>query len=282
MKLNFKNFTLSIAWFWLGIFVVIPGLLLLLTSLLSKGDIQLVRLSFSITNYLQALNWMYIDIFIRSLMLALITTVCCLLLGFPFAYLMARTDKRYKPWYLLSIIIPFWTSSLITTYAIIIIIKARGLLNSMLLHLGIIHQPIYLLYTNYAVTIGLVYNLLPFMILPLYANLEKFDMRLIEAAKDLGASRSKIIGKIILPFAMPGIFAGSLFVLLPAMTMFFIPELLGGAKSLLIGNIIQDQFVVNRNWPLGSSLSILLTIFMALLIWGYWRSSTKNNRSELV
>lgn len=282
MKINFRLFTISLSWFWLGLFVLVPTLLLLLTSILTQGDVELVRLSFSLKSYWHALNIIYINIFFRSLFLAIITPVSCLLLGFPFAYLMARASKKWKAWYALLIIIPFWTSSLITTYAIIIIIKARGLMNTILLSLGVIDHPIHILYTNFAVIIGLVYNLLPFMILPLAANLEKLDSRYIEAAKDLGAKPLRILFKVIIPFATPGIFAGCLFVLLPAMTLFFIPELLGGARSLLLGNLIQDQFITNRNWPLGSSLSILLTGFMMLLIWIYWRISAKGDRSELL
>lgn len=282
MKINFRNFSIGISWLWLGLFVLVPSLLLVLTSILSKGDVQLVRLSFTLDNYADAINWIYIKIFLRSLLLAGFTTVCCLVLGFPFAYIMARAPKKIKDWYLLLTIIPFWTSSLITTYAIIIIIKARGLLNTILLNLGIIHQPLHILYTNFAVIIGLVYNLLPFMILPIYANLDKLDVRLIEAAKDLGASVPTIFRRVIFPLAIPGVFAGSLFVLLPAMTVFYVPELLGGARSMLLGNIIQDQFITSRNWPLGASLSILLTLFMALLIWFYWKSSSSNQRSELL
>lgn len=282
MKVNFRNFSIGISWLWLGLFVLVPSLLLVLTSILSKGDVQLVRLTFTLSNYLDAFNWMYIKIFLRSLLLAGFTMLCCLVLGFPFAYIMARAPKKIKDWYLLLTIIPFWTSSLITTYAIIIIIKARGLLNSILLDLGIIHQPLHILYTNFAVVIGLVYNLLPFMILPIYANLDKLDVRLIEAAKDLGASVPTIFRRVVFPLAIPGVFAGSLFVLLPAMTMFYIPELLGGARSMLLGNVIQDQFITARNWPLGASLSILLTLFMAFLIWCYWKSSSSNQRSELL
>lgn len=282
MKVNFRNFSIGISWLWLGLFVLVPSLLLVLTSILSKGDVQLVRLTFTLSNYLDAFNWMYIKIFLRSLLLAGFTMLCCLVLGFPFAYIMARAPKKIKDWYLLLTIIPFWTSSLITTYAIIIIIKARGLLNSVLLDLGIIHQPLHILYTNFAVVIGLVYNLLPFMILPIYANLDKLDVRLIEAAKDLGASVPTIFRRVVFPLAIPGVFAGSLFVLLPAMTMFYIPELLGGARSMLLGNVIQDQFITARNWPLGASLSILLTLFMAFLIWCYWKSSSSNQRSELL
>ncbi len=255
-------------------------LLLVLTSILSTDYRLLIRLDFTLDNYFQAFNWIYIKIFLRSLFLAGSTTLCCFLLGFPFAYMMTRAPKKLKEWYLLLTIIPFWTSTLISTYAIIIILKAHGLVNSILLSLGLINQPLHILYTNFAVLLGLVYNLLPFMILPIYANLDKMDTRLIEAARDLGASVPVIFARIIFPLALPGVFAGSLFVLLPAMTLFFIPELLGGARSLLLGNLIQDQFITARNWPLGSSLSIILTLFMAVLIWCYWRISADKQQSE--
>lgn len=281
MKISFKNTVITLSWLWLGIFVLIPSILLILTSILTQGDVHLIRIIFSFNNYERAFNWMYMHIFLRSLILAGITTFFCLVLGFPFAYMMAKAPKKFKNLYLLAIIIPFWTSSLITTYAMIIILKAKGLLNTLLLSLGIIHQPLHLLYTNFAVMLGLVYNMLPFMILPLYANLEKLDDRYIEAAQDLGASSFRIFTRIIFPYALPGVIAGTLFVLLPAMTLFYIPELLGGAKSLLLGNIIEDQFITARNWPLGACLSIILTAFMALLIWVYWRVSDNKTRSEL-
>ncbi len=283
MKINFRRFSITISWIWLGIFVLIPGSLLLLTSLLQKGDVELIRLNFTLSNYTQALfSAMYFNIFLRSLWLGGITTIICLIIGFPLAYFIAQTPPLLRKILLLLMIIPFWTNSLITTYAIMIIIKARGLLNNFLLHAGIIHQPLLLLYTQFAVILGLVYNLLPFMVLPLYANLERFDRSLIEAAKDLGAGRWRVFSRITIPLHTPGIFAGCLFVLLPAMTMFYIPGLLGGAKSLLLGNLIEDQFISLRNWPLGASISVLFTLFMGILIAIYWRISGNTRRTELI
>ena len=179
-------------------------------------------------------------------------------------------------------IIPFWTSSLIRTYAILTILKTKGLLNSALLALGIIHHPIQLIYTNTAVLVAVVYNLLPFMIFPLYSNIEKLDTRLLDAARDLGAGKIKIFKAIILPLTMPGIMAGTLLVFLPAMTLFYIPVLVGGAKSLLLGNLVESQFLEMHNWPGGAATSIVLTLFMLLLIFIYTRFARGKQRQELL
>jgi spermidine/putrescine transport system permease protein len=163
------------------------------------------------------------------------------------------------------------------------ILKGQGILNSTLMTLGIIDQPMQLLYSNLAVFIGLTYDLLPFMILPLYANIEKLDDTLLEAARDLGASRLRIFFKIILPLTMSGIMAGLLLVFLPAMTMFYVPDLLGGSKSMLLGNLIENQFLLVTNWPVGSAISIMLIAIMSVLLLIYWRFTKKSgNRQELV
>ena len=180
-------------------------------------------------------------------------------------------------------IIPFWTSSLIRSYAIVTILKAKGILNSLFIWFGFIHQPLQLLYSGSAVIVGLVYSLLPFMILPLYANIEKLDMRLIDAARDLGATKLTVFRKVVLPLTMPGIIAGIMLVFLPAMSMFYIPDLLGGAKTLLVGNLIENQFLAARNWPMGSTVSIMLTILMGLMLLAYWRSTKiSKEQQELI
>jgi spermidine/putrescine transport system permease protein len=170
------------------------------------------------------------------------------------------------------VVIPFWTSSLVRTYALIIVLKANGLLNTVLLWLGLVQQPLPLLYTNTAVFIGLVYTLLPFMILPLYAAIEKFDPALMEAGYDLGASRLQVLRHILLPITLPGIIAGATMVFLPALGLFYVPDLLGGARSMLLGNLIKNQFLAARNWPLGAAASMTLTILMGLLLWAYFVS----------
>ena len=179
------------------------------------------------------------------------------------------------------IIIPFWTSALTRTYALMAIFKLKGLLNTSLLYLGIIHDPLQILFTNTAVLIGNVYNLLPFMILPLYANIEKLDPLLIDAARDLGANRFQLFTKIILPLTMPGIIAGILLVFLPAMTLFYVSTLLGDSKQLLLGNLIQNQFLSMHDWPGGSATSIVLTVLMLLLLL-FYRRRFKNKPGDAI
>ncbi len=277
----FKQLSLVSIWFWLGLFALVPIILVFVTSLLQHDSMHLARLPFTLGNYYQAINSAYAKIFLNSLQIAGSCTLLCLIIAYPFAFIIARAPQRYRNLLLLLVIIPFWTSSLIRTYAIMAILKAKGILNNFLLSVGIIHQPLQLLYSDTSVFIGLIYGLLPFMILPLYANIEKLDNTLIDAARDLGAKRFTIFAKIILPLTLPGIIAGTLLVFLPAMTLFYIPALLGGAKSMLLGNLIQNQFLQISNWPLGAAISILLILCMAILLLIYWRLSTSQNRQEL-
>lgn len=281
-KINFKYFSLSVVWIWIAIFSLIPTVLVFVVSLLSHDIDTLFRLPLTLANYADLINLAYPKILLKSFYLAGGTTLLTLLIGFPFAYIIARSQSRYKGILLLLVIIPFWTSSLIRTYAIMVILKAQGIVNSFLIGLGVIHQPMQILYSNLAVFIGLTYDFLPFMILPLYANIEKLDEDLLEAARDLGAKRMRIFLKIILPLTTPGILAGVMLVFLPAMTMFYIPDLLGGAKSMLLGNLIENQFLLVTNWPLGSAVSIGLIILMCILLLIYRHYSKGSDRQELL
>lgn len=256
---------------WLGLFALVPHVLILISSVLKQRNLQQSGHSFTLTHYTSLLNPLYFRIFWHSFMLASTCTCICLALGYPFAWLLSQVKSRYKHLLLLLVIIPFWTSSLIRTYAIIAILKAKGILNTILLAAGIIDQPLQLLYTNSAVVIGLVYDLLPFMILPLYANFEKLDGRYLDAARDLGATRTIIFFRIMVPLTLPGILGGSLLVFLPAMSLFYIPDILGGAKSMLLGNLIQRQFLAAYNWPLGAALSMILIGILGCLLFVYGR-----------
>lgn len=273
----FKRFSIVTIWIWLGFFALVPNVLVFLTSLLQQGDNELVRLQLTLLNYFNLFDTIYLRIFIHSIWLAGLCTFLCLIVGYPFAYILARMNNRHKGLLLLLVIIPFWTSSLIRSYAIVTILKAKGMLNSILLWACIIHHPLQLLYSETAVIVGLVYSLLPFMILPLYANIEKLDVRLVDAARDLGAKKIRVFLEVILPLTTPGIIAGIMLVFLPAMSMFYIPDLLGGAKTLLVGNLIENQFLAARNWPMGSTVSIILTLLMGLMLLLYWRSA-KNGK----
>lgn len=277
----FKKFSLSTIWLWLFIFALVPIGITFVTSVLTPNISTIVEFKITIQNYLRLFNSAYVRIFLQSLSLAALCTLICLIIGYPFSYIIARNNSKYKPLLWLLVIIPFWTSSLIRTYAIMILLKAKGLLNFVLLSLGIIHQPLQFLYSYAAVLIGCVYDLLPFMIFPLCANIEKLDQEYIEAARDLGADKIKTFVKIIIPLTMQGIIVGCVLVFLPAMTMFYIPVLLGGAKNMLLGNLIENQFLMANNWPVGSAISVVLTFIMCIFIFIYWRNSQTKNQNPI-
>lgn len=266
----FKTAVVAVVAFWIVAFVLMPNLLVLAASVLSRDEVRFIRPGFTLAPYRALLSAEILGIFVRSIGYAAGTTAICLAVGYPFAFLLARSPARRL--LLVLVVIPFWTSSLVRTYALIIVLKANGLLNTVLLWLGLVQQPLPLLYTNTAVFIGLVYTLLPFMILPLYAAIEKFDPALMEAGYDLGGSRLQVLRHILLPITLPGIIAGATMVFLPALGLFYVPDLLGGARSMLLGNLIKNQFLAARNWPLGAAASMTLTILMGLLLWAYFVS----------
>ncbi|MFC0322997.1 spermidine/putrescine ABC transporter permease PotB [Gallibacterium melopsittaci] len=279
---KFQNFTVAIIFAWLIFFVLVPNVLVLITSFLTRDSSNLVEFTFSLDSYKRLIEPLYAQVLWNSLYMSGIATIICLIIGYPFAFMIAKMRPAFRPIMLFLVILPFWTNSLIRIYGMKIFLGVKGVLNNTLLWLGIINEPIRILNTEVAVIIGLVYILLPFMILPLYSSIEKLDQRLLEAAKDLGANAFQRFVKIIIPLTMPGIIAGCLLVLLPAMGMFYVADLLGGAKVLLVGNVIKSEFLIARNWPFGSSISIALTILMALLLFIYYRAGKLfNKKSEL-
>ncbi len=259
-----RSLSLFATYFWLFSFGLIPLILVFICAFLTRDEQTLVALPFTLQTFIDLFDPLYLKVFYRSLYIAFLTTGFCLLLAFPFSYLMVRS--RHQSTLLLLIIIPFWTSSLVRTYSLIAILKSKGLINTVLLKLHLIDQPLSLLFTNFAVICGLVYNLFPFMVLPLFTNMERFDFRLIEAAQDLGANRWQTFWKVFVPGNANGILAGCILVSLPAMTLFYIPNVLGGARSILIGNLIQDQFLMTQNWPQGAATSVALTVLLLLLL----------------
>ena len=265
-SVSFGQFSFGLIWLWLIILVLVPTLMVVVASVLPRGESDFVTLGFTLESYARLFDPIYARVFQNSVWLAGMTTLWCLVIGYPFAYMLAQAPKRWRNLLLLLVIIPFWTSSLIRAYAMVIILKTNGLLNSFLLATGLIEEPLKLLFTDLAVIIGLVYSLLPFMILPLYASIEKLDLRLLEAGRDLGAGRLTLFRRIILPLTMPGIIAGGTLVFLPALGMFYMADLLGGAKVLLLGNLIKNQFLAARDWPFGAAISVILLIAMALLL----------------
>jgi spermidine/putrescine transport system permease protein len=279
---TFRFFSLSINWSWLIIFALLPFCMIGIASFLTGNATHLLDWPLTFINYIQINNSIYLKIFRDSFKLAGLSTIICLLLGYPFAFIIARFQGRIKAALLLLIIIPFWTSSLIRTYSMITLLKPKGVINSILLQLGFIHKPLQMLFSDTAVVIGCVYNLLPFMILPLLTNIERLERPLIDAARDLGANRITTFQKIILPLTMPGIISGCILVFLPAMTIFYIPDLLGGAKTILLGNLIQNQFLIAQNWPLGSAISVVFTLLLIALLAIYWRSTRGREHHKLL
>lgn len=264
---------------WLWLWVLLPTLMLVAVSFATREPEDLIEWTLTFDNYARLSDPLYITVFWDSLWLAGITALLCLAAGFPFAWWLTRLQPRWRALALFLIIIPFWTNSLIRTYAIKLILGKQGIINNVLLGIGVIDAPLDMLYTPGAVICGLVYILFPFMVLPLYSNLEKLDQSLLEAARDLGASRLQVLRKIVIPLTMPGIVAGVLIVFLPAMGMFYIADLLGGAKNLLLGNIIKNQFLSSMDWPFGSAISIAMIVLMGLLMLAYFQAAKRINRS---
>ncbi len=267
--INTKWFIIILVSGWLVLFGVVPLLLLVATSFLTADHVNLVRFQPSLESYRQLIDPVYLSVISRSFKLALITTLLCLVLGYPYAWYTARFPPRWRNTALILLMIPFWTNSLVRTYAIRMVLGTQGIVNKLLLALGVIDAPIRFMYTDLAVIAGLFYLMLPFMILPLYASTEKLDFRLIEAARDLGAGSLATFRKVILPLTLPGIVAGCVMVFVPTMGLYYVASLLGGARQLLIGNLIQQQFLSARDWPLGAATSVLLIVAMAFMLAGY-------------
>ncbi|GAJ69133.1 spermidine/putrescine ABC transporter membrane protein [Edwardsiella piscicida] len=263
---------------WLSLFVFLPNLMIIGTSFLTRDDANLVQMVFTWGNYARLFDPLYAEVLLHSLNMALIATLCCLIIGYPFAFILARLPHRVRPLLLFLLIVPFWTNSLIRIYGLKLFLSTRGYLNEFLLWVGIIDQPLRLMYTSTAVVLGLIYILLPFMVMPLYSSIEKLDRSVLEAARDLGANRLQTFMRIIVPLTMPGIVAGCLLVLLPSLGMFYIADLLGGAKNLLIGNVIKSQFLNIRDWPFGAATSICLTLVMGVMLLIYYRVGKLLNR----
>ncbi|MER9626405.1 ABC transporter permease [Mesorhizobium sp. M0296] len=220
----------------------------------------------------------HVTIFWRSIKLAIVTTIATLALGFPTAYFMATRSEKTRDLWLFLITIPFWTNLLIRTFAVLQIIRNEGLINTVLLKLGIISAPIQILFTDTAILIGMAYVYLPLMVLPIYASMEKLDFRLVEAGYDLYATRFQVLRRIIFPLVKPGVIAGSILVFIPALGAYVTPSLLGGGKNMMLSNLIELQFGQGRNWPLGSALSIAVMIIVMVALLAYVRNT---GRSEM-
>jgi spermidine/putrescine transport system permease protein len=255
---------------WLAALLAAPLSIIGAYSVLTRGAYGGVSRPWTGENYARLFDPLYGAVLWRSLLMAATATVLCLLLGFPLALFLSRARKR-RGLYLFLVILPFWTSFLVRTYAWLFLLRDTGLVNTALLAAGLIHQPLPLLYNNGAVLLGLVYGYLPFMVLPLYATLERLDHGLLEAAADLGAKPLATLGRVVIPLSAPGIRAGLILVFIPCVGAYLTPDLLGGGKTVMIGNLVQNQFTTARDWPFGSAVSLALMGVVVLLVIAFLR-----------
>jgi spermidine/putrescine transport system permease protein len=258
------------AWAFTLLLFLGPLLIIVVYSLETKGVYGGVVPPWTLENYVRLLDPLYGVILLRSFLMAAVSTLGCIVLAFPLAYYIARSGRR-KTFLLNLVMLPFWTSFLVRTYAWMFLLRDTGLINSALLAAGLITEPLPLLYNDAAVIVGLIYGYLPFAVLPLYSNLERLDKSLLEAAADLGARPWQTLLHIVLPLTAPGLRAAGVLVFIPCLGAYLTPDLLGGGKSMMIGNLVQNQFTSARDWPFGSALSLALMAIVMLLLWALLR-----------
>jgi len=263
MKL--RTWFLLPAWLSMAVLFAAPFVIVLAYSFLTRGVFGGIELPWTAESYQRLFDALYLTILWRSFVMAVAATALCLLLAFPAALFISRATGR-KNLYLQLVMLPFWTSFLVRTYAWIFLLRDTGLFNTGLQAMGIIHSPLPLLYNDGAVLLGLVYGYLPFMVLPIYATLERLDPALVEAAADLGARPLTTVFRIVVPLARPGIIAGSVLVFIPCLGAYLTPDLLGGGRTVLVGNLVQNQFTTARDWPFGSAVSIALMALVTVLL----------------
>ena len=260
--------------FWLFTFFIAPLFIVLAYSFLERGTYGGVVWRFSLESFQRTFDALYFTTFLRSIYIAGVTTFFCLLLGFPLAYFIATRPPQRRGQLVLALMIPFWTNFLIRTYAWLTLLRTNtGLINTTLMSFGLIKDPLPLFGNDLAIVIGLVYGWLPDMVLPIYAALDRLDVSLLEAASDLYAPGRKVFWRVIWPLSLPGVVAGSMLVFIPSLGAYVTPAILGGGKSLMIGNIISNQFLTAHDWPFGSALSIVMMLIMIIGTLIYFRST---------
>jgi spermidine/putrescine transport system permease protein len=262
---------------WLVLFLVAPLVIAIVVSLATRGPYGKTIYELSLDNYRKAFDPLYLGAYWRTIWIAAATTLLCAAISFPVAYYLAlRAPERWKRILLVLTVLPFWTSFLIRTYSWILLFRSEGVINSALMSAGLIREPLKLLYSDFAVLVGQIYGELPFMILPIYVALDRLDQTLLEAAQDLGANRFWTLVKVTLPLSRAGLIAGTVLVFIPSLGAFITPDLLGGAKSVMVGNLIQNQFS-QLNQPFGSALSLILTAAVLALLWIALKAGLKSS-----
>lgn len=296
-KSNWQLFgLLSPGALWILLFFNLPILIVLFISFVERGRAGGIQVPpvYTLENYSQLFNacvsefagescdpFLYIGIFGNSVRIALIVTFWCIILGYPLSYFISKQKPVWRDALMILVIIPFWTNFLVRTYALKQVLAAEGLLNSFLMGIGLIGQPLDLLFNEFAVVVGLIYGYLPFAILPMYASIEKFDHSLMEAASDLGAPPRRAFWRVMLPMTLPGVFAALVLVFVPVVGAYITPDIMGGGKVEMIGTLINRQFGVARNWPFGSSMSLILMLLVLIGVIFYFRSSTEETRRAM-
>jgi len=281
---------------WILLFFNLPILIVLFISFVERGRAGSIKLPpvYTLDNYAQLFNactsqfagpkcdpFLYLGIFGHSVRIGLVVTLWCILLGYPLSYFISKQKQVWRDALMILVIIPFWTNFLVRTYALKQVLATEGLLNSFLINLNLINQPLDLLFNEFAVVVGLVYGYIPFAILPMYASIEKFDHTLMEAAADLGASPARAFLRVMLPMTLPGVVAALVLVFVPVVGAFITPDIMGGGKIEMIGTLINRQFGVSRNWPFGSAMSLMLMLLVLIGVIAYFRSSTEETRRAM-
>lgn len=281
---------------WILLFFNLPLLIMLFISFVERGRAGGIKLPpvYTLENYQQLFNacvsefsgpacdpFLYIGIFWHSMRIALVVTFWCIILGYPLSYFISRQRPIWRDALMILVIIPFWTNFLVRTYALKQVLATEGLLNSFLMNLNLINQPLDLLFNEFAVIVGLMYGYLPFAVLPMYASIEKFDLSLMEAAADLGAPPWRAFLRVMLPMTLPGVIAALVLVFVPVVGAFITPDILGGGKIEMIGTLINRQFGVSRNWPFGSAMSLVLMLMVLIGVIAYFRSGSEETRRAM-
>lgn len=269
---------LSPSLFWLILFFVAPLLVVLVVSFSKRSLLGVVEYDVNLDNYRRIFSdFIYLKILWRSTWLAIVTTVLCLLIGYPFAFYIARQAPARQRLLLFLVMVPFWTNFLVRTYALIFIVRDTGFINNLLIGLGVITEPLQIMFTQTGVMLGMLYGYLPFAILPLYASIEQLDFNYVQAAQDLGANNLKVFWRIVLPLTMPGVVAASMITFIPTLGAYVTPDLMGGGGTFLIGNLLQQQFMTVRDWPFGAALGIILMLMVLAATLFYFRVSSPKN-----
>jgi spermidine/putrescine transport system permease protein len=281
---------------WILLFFNLPLLIVLFISFVERGRAGGIKLPpvYTLENYQQLFNacasefsgpqcdpFLYIGIFWHSVRIALVVTFWCIILGYPLSYFISKQKPLWRDALMILVIIPFWTNFLVRTYALKQVLASEGLLNSFLVNLNLINQPLDLMFNEFAVIVGLIYGYLPFAVLPMYASIEKFDHSLIEAASDLGAPPWRAFLRVMLPMTLPGVIAALVLVFVPVVGAFITPDIMGGGKIEMIGTLINRQFGVSRNWPFGASMSLVLMLLVLIGVIAYFRSSSEETRRAM-